>query len=256
MYIPWGPKTARRPLGRVADFCPICRDFRPFRLAQVETSRSIYYLPYGPRIFVGFSRTCEECGMEARADLSTYRARLADPGADLGTLIAETNPDVRRNWAARLILEDRVRSRKLGAGERVTLLREPFDWADEAVKRHNEEGMLDRPTGLGCLLTFLAPAACLGLLPLAWNGPAESIEVATLALGALCLAFTFLAIVTDGRRYYRRAILPRLVDAIRPIDPSLEEIEAIFESLRSARGPLAEVGSAREVHHRLLDPWG
>ncbi len=256
MYIPWGPKTTHRPLGRVADFCPLCRGFRPFQLSQAETSRSLYSVPYGPRQVLGFVRTCEDCGMETKADPATYRARLSDPGADLDALIAETNPEIRRNWAARLLLEDRIRARKLGPGERVAILREPFDWANEALERRNAEGQLDRPTGFGCLLTFLAPAACLGLLPLAWHGSTEAIEAATLALGALCLAFTFLAIVTDGKRYYRRSILPRLVDAVRPLDPSAEEVDAIFESLRGARAPLADVGSAREIHSRVADPWG
>ena len=57
------------------------------------------------------------------------------------------------------------------------------------------------------------------------------------------------------RRHARRDILPRLVAAIRPLDPTPEELDGIFESLRQARAPIAEVLRPREITNALMDRW-
>jgi hypothetical protein len=255
MYIPFGRINAHRTLGRAADFCPFCRGFRPFRILQVESIRHFYFLPMGGRVPVGQSKVCESCGLLSPASPDGYRSLSIDPDADLDALIAETNPDIRRNWASRLILEDRIQARKLTPGERATLLREPFEMANEVLARRNVEGKLDLPSNLGCLATVLLPVACLGLLPLAWKTSGESIELVTAVVGGCCVAFTFLAIVTDARRHMRRAILPRLVASLRPLDPSAEEVDQILESMSQARSPLAEVVTPRDVTNGLLERW-
>lgn len=255
MYIPFGRTTHHRTLGRAADFCPFCRGFRPFRILEVESIRFVYLIPLGGRIPVGRSRVCESCGLLSPVPPEGYRAISADPDADLDWLIAETNPDIRRKWASRLILEERIAARKLTPGERSGLLREPFDMAEEVLARRNDEGKLDVPSGLGCLGTVLIPIACLVLLPLAWKTSGDSIETVAVVAGGCCVAFTVLAIVTDARRHARRAILPRLVGSLRPLDPSAEEVEMILESFRQARSPLAEVIYPRDIINRLLDRW-
>jgi len=253
MYIPVGRRTALRPVGRVADFCPFCRGFRPFLLLRSEMAQRIYNIAIGPRITVGFARRCESCGLESNADLANYREVVHDAHADLDTLIVATNPEIARNHAGRLLLEDRIRSKKLSAGERTTLLREPFAMADEVLARRDDEGRLDLPSHLGCLSSVILPIACLMVLPLAWKATEETVELVVAVAGGLAVAFTFLAIVTDARRHARRAVLPRLVAAIRPLDPSPEEIDEIHRSLKAERSPLAEVIGAREISNALLE---
>ncbi len=255
MYIPLGRTDARREIGRVADFCPFCRGFRPFRLFAVENVRHFYHIPLGGRFAVGHAKSCESCGLFSDADPATYRTASRDSDAGVEALIAETNPEVRWTFASRLILEDRVRARKLTAGERATLLREPFEMADAVLSRRAREGRLDLPSRLGCLGTLLLPTLCMTLLPLAWHVPIETIEWTAIALGALFLALAYLAITTDGRRHARREILPRLVAAVRPLDPSPEELDAIFESLRQARAPIAESLRPVEVANGLMERW-
>ena len=255
MQIPFGRTTAHRMLGRVADFCPLCRGFQPFRLLRVESIRHFYALPLGGRVDLGRSKVCESCNLLTPATPDTYRAISDDQYADLDALIVETNPEIRRNWASRLILEDRIKARKLLPGERSTLLREPYDMATEVLERRNVEGQLDVPSNLGCLATFLLPVGCLLALPLVWNASGDSIEMATVAVGGVCVAFTFLAILTDARRHARRAIVPKLVAALRPLDPSAEEIDQIHESLRRSRSPLAEVVKPRDITNALLERW-
>jgi hypothetical protein len=154
-----------------------------------------------------------------------------------------------------MLLEDRIKARKLTAGERSTLLHEPFTQAAEVLARRDLDGQLDMPSHIGCLGTLILPLACLLIMPLVWVGPAETVEWAVVGVAAFCVGFTFLAIVTDARRHARREVLPRLVEAIRPLDPSAEEIETIHQSLREAQVPLAEVINPREVSNALLERW-
>jgi hypothetical protein len=255
MYIPFGRTNSYRTLGRVADFCPLCRGIRPFRLLQVDSIRHFYSIPLGGRTSIGQSRVCETCQLVGPAPSDGYRALSNDPDADLDTLIAETNPEIRRNYASRLILEERIAARKLTAGERSTLLREPFEMAGAVLARRDAVGNLDLPSHLGCLGSLFLPVACLLILPLVWKTSGDSIELAAIAVGGCCLAFTFLAIVTDARRLARRVIVPRLVACLRPLDPSAEEIDEILESMRRARSPLAEVVSPRDLTNALLERW-
>jgi hypothetical protein len=61
--------------------------------------------------------------------------------------------------------------------------------------------------------------------------------------------------LTDARRHAKRAVVPRLVESLRPLNPSVEEVETILGSFREARSPLAEVVSARDVSTRLVERW-
>jgi hypothetical protein len=255
MYIPFGRTTRHRTLGRAADFCPFCRGFRPFRVLQVDSVRHFYMLPLGGRLGVGQSKVCESCGLLSPAPVGGYHSLSTDPDADLETLIVETNPQIHRNWASRLILEERIAARKLTPGERAGLLREPFEMAAEVLACRNDEGRLDLPSSLGCLGTALMPVACLTILPLTWKATGDAIETVAVVAGGCCLAFAGLAILTDARRHARRAVLPRLIGSLRPLDPSAEEVERILESFRQARSPLAEVVYPRDVTNGLLERW-
>jgi hypothetical protein len=255
MIIYFGRTSVDRPLGRAADFCAFCRGVRAFRIYQVESVRSIYFFRLGGGIDVGQSKVCESCKLRSAVSPQGYRTLSTDPDVDLEALIAETNPEIRRNFASRLLLEERIKARKLTPGERAGLLREPFEMAAEVLARRDEESRLDLPSAFGCLGTFLLPVACLLLLPLLWKTTKDTLETVVVVVAGCLLVFTFLAIVTDARRHAKRAVLPRLVEALRPLDPSVEEVELIFESLRQARSPLAEVVTAREVSNRLIERW-
>jgi hypothetical protein len=255
MYIPFGRTINHRTLGRAADFCPFCRGFRPFRVLQVETIRFFYLIPLGGRDPLSLSRVCESCGLLSPVAPEGYQALSNDPDADLETLISQTNPNIRRNWASRLLLEERIAARKITPGERAGLLREPFEMAAEVLARRNDEGKLDLPSGVGCLGTVVLPVACMTILPLAWQASGDSIELVAVVAGGCSLAFAVLAIVTDARRHARKAILPRLISSLRPLDPSAEEIEMILESFRQARAPLADVIYPRDLVNGLLERW-
>ena len=253
MQIPFGLINSHRTIGRVADFCPFCRGFRPFRLVEVVSGRFLYSIPLGPGIIVGHSRVCESCKLLSPALTENYRGVSSDPSADLETLIAQTNPEIHRTWASRMLLEERIQSRKLSAGERAGLLREPFEMATVVLARRNIEGKLDWPTRLGCFGTILLPVACLAILPAVWKTSGDSIEMVAIVAGGACLAFTVLAIVTDARRHSRKAVLPTLITALRPLDPSDQEIDQILESLRQQRSPLPDVVSTRDIVNGLLE---
>ena len=98
--------------------------------------------------------------------------------------------------------------------------------ADEVLARRRREGQLDVPSRPRLPGHLAAPHACMPLLPMAWNASGDAIELAAIAVGGLCLAFAFLAIMTDARRHARRDDPAPAGRALRPLDPSAEEIEA------------------------------
>ena len=132
-------------------------------------------LPAGRPDSVGQSKVCESCGL-----LSTPTRRITEaldrPRRRPRSPDRRDKPRDPPNWASRLILEDRIKARKLTLGERATLLREPFEMASEVLARRSVEGKLDLPSNLGCLGSFLLPVACLAILPMVWKTSGDSIE--------------------------------------------------------------------------------
>ena len=47
MLFIWGKKRVERNIGKVADFCPICREVRMFQLIRVGVADHIYYVSFG-----------------------------------------------------------------------------------------------------------------------------------------------------------------------------------------------------------------
>jgi hypothetical protein len=127
--------------------------------------------------------------------------------------------------------------------------------ASTVLARRDQEARLDLPSTLGFLATFILPVICLLVLPFFWKSTRDSMEMVVVVVAVCCAVFTLLAIMTDARRHARRAVLPRLVEALRPLDPSVEEIDLVLTSLRQAKSPLAEVVSAREVSNGLMERW-
>lgn len=71
MLIIWGTKIVRTPVGRVADFCAVCRQPRPFKLVGVRKVDHIYYVPIGKRKLVGHEMACEECTTTVATNVAT-----------------------------------------------------------------------------------------------------------------------------------------------------------------------------------------
>src|SRR5262245_27926224 len=125
------PRNVEVPLGRVADFCPLCRFVKPFEVVRVELAHFSERRGRGMEMF----RRCTVCGIELDYQASRYRAVVTVKTADLAALIAETFPNIQEALGPRLQLEQRIREapESLGAEERVNLIREPMSLVAPSV---------------------------------------------------------------------------------------------------------------------------
>src|SRR5688572_32981772 len=72
MLIWWGRKATKKTLGRVADFCPLCRALAPFTVVEHGTVGHVYSIPLGSRELVGHTRTCNACKVDLNAQPRRY----------------------------------------------------------------------------------------------------------------------------------------------------------------------------------------
>ena len=65
MFVVWGTKIKRKKVGRVADFCPMCRGLSVFELRRVGEASHVYYISFGQGTLLGYDITCETCATPA-----------------------------------------------------------------------------------------------------------------------------------------------------------------------------------------------
>ncbi len=156
------PYVWRRQLGYVADFCPICREPRAFRLSSKSLIRQSFYIPVSFGEFVGNERRCLDCGVDLAGDPTRYVA-LAQKGGSFGTLKKLTYPSFDEAQRGRLELEKAVRKDPFGidARNRQLLIRQPLELLSPRVE---ERAGIMRPTATW--RSLYSPRA-------SWPGPAS-----------------------------------------------------------------------------------
>jgi len=249
MFIVWGTKTVRKSLGRKADFCLLCRDFRPIRVVKVTSVGHLYYIPLGRRRNLGFEETCESCGLlRTEPHDNGCPPTVRDRHVDIETLISETNPDVHRDWSLRLAFEDRIRTNSLTPDERISALTESFLLANSLVVRRMWAMHLDWTSGL----SLIATVAFLILAELLLKTDQHAVAKLALSVGAILTMVTVILCWFDGRRYTRRAVMPILIRAIRPLRPTDEEIETVLERLRVRKDKLGRFLKTQKIVDALM----
>src|SRR5262245_34959788 len=109
MFIVWGKKRIEREQGRVADFCPICREVRAFVLIRVGLADHIYYVSFGQGKLAGHVIRCETCKVVLGVNPTLYMATEKDSRVEVETLIRRTFPKLRETYAQRLELEEKIK---------------------------------------------------------------------------------------------------------------------------------------------------
>jgi len=254
MFIIWGTKVRHRKLGFRAEFCRFCRQVRPFKVVQVESVAHIYYIPYGSGTIHGHTMSCQQCGTTVNAQLEDAMNCSRDRGFDITELIAKTRPQIEQEWSSRLELEERVKSRKLTAQERESLIIEPFLLLNPLLQHRTAQIYFDKVSGIGCLATIAIPLAIIWIGVARFPGSDESRgKIALVAAGVLAV-FTVGALATDRRRFSRRMIIPQLARALAPLDPTPEEIDRALAKLKEMNWAIGkkikteDVSSAIQSH--------
>jgi hypothetical protein len=249
MFIIHGTKRVEKKLGRVADFCPICRDLRPFDLTSVHMVSHLYFIPLGSGKLAGHFIKCRNCGVQLGAEGGKYATAERRRVDDLEDLIHRTNPGLRAERADRLALEAEIRKgARLPAERREALLMEPFVVLNPLVEmRFANSSSFDRQSGIGCLGTVLV-AVTLFIASFQFKGPKQD-RVLLIAgiLSGLGILYTFVQLHLGPSRYSHRVVGKSLLRALAPLEPSKEEIAMCLDRSRMLGFKIGKVLKSAKV---------
>jgi hypothetical protein len=231
-----GARRVRKHLGLAADFCPICRDYRAFDVAEMRQVPHLYYVPLGRGKTLASELECTRCRSVYAGGEAAYVAYAQSLTRDMAELARQTNPDIVSRSRVRLDAEDRLRAGRLKPQERAVLIAEPFAALDYMVRRRWGRGRFS-----GGAVAAVAAAVGLLVAALAMAASRHGRDAA-LVLGALVIpasAIAAVALLNGPRAWVRRHIQPRLVAALLPLDPSAEELAAALEGVRPGSAAIA-----------------
>lgn len=250
MFIVWGKKRIERKQGKVADFCPICREVRAFQLIRVGLATHVYYVSFGEGKLAGYTIRCNECGVELAVEPTRYATAEKDPRVDLEVLIRDTFPRLREAYAERLELEARIKRTRsaLSAEQHQQFLLEPFALLNPLVEqRFANSTQMDRQSGLGCLGTVLAGGG-LFFAAMAFRGPVQDrILVGAAILAGIGTIYTLVQLHLGPKRYFKAQVLPSLVKCLKPLEPTREDLAACLERSKTLGLRIGKITRLDEV---------
>jgi len=208
----------RECVGRVADVCPFCGEVRTLRAYHVyKTILAARFLGGGEQ--VGLDIECESCSGAVPGRALDYTSYVNDSELPLESVIAETHPQVRQRRTALLDLWRRARSNAISNIERADLIRETLVRLSPHATRLARRGL---PMALLPVLALFAGAIITGLT----GGRVNLLPVSG---GVFLLLLLFRMLIRRSR--VRRRCLPPLVRALRPLQPSSEELAGALAHL-------------------------
>jgi len=255
MFIVWGKKRVERKLGRVADFCPICRDVRAFQLIRVGLAGHIYYVSFGEGKLAGHLIRCEQCGVELGVDANAHYTHFEqDRRVELEALIRNTFPNLREAYATRLEIEARIkRTRSAFSGDDYKrYLMEPFALLNPQIeRRYANSTQMDKESGIGCLATILI-GALLFFGSMRFNGPTQDkILLSALLFVGLGTTYTFIQMHLGPGGFFRAKLLVPLVQCLKPVQPTRDDLADCFERCKTLGLRIGKVAKQEEVWSRL-----
>jgi hypothetical protein len=234
-----------KKLGQVADFCPMCREIRPLAL-----HRSIVI--HGKMQAEVHAVRCDQCGFARIANIADYKASAPEPIIDLETLISRTNPHIRDRIAPRLALEEDVKDGRVDKAVRDQLIREPINLLLPTI---------ENPPGgerVGCVIGSGFGIFVVGLAVSTLVSKSASVIIGVIAFGALLVSLVLLALMMIfsplWRAWWRKRYLVKtgyslLGRALRPLNPSEDELRAAIQGMKSLGLRAAGFLDAGTLHH-------
>ena len=228
MFIVWGKKRTEKRLGYVAEFCPICRTIQPFSFTRIGLVSHIYYVGIGKNRLVEHAGRCERCHTSRAVNAERY-ANKASSVRSVDILAEATFPNIRETYAERLKLEGQLASApgSLRPEVRPALLLEPFRYLARNVEEIcGGDTKFDRQSGFGCVGTIVAVAALFFLGQVIYEGKESPDWLLWGLLGLLGAGsvYTLVQLGLGPRRQLRRQVWPALARALKPLDPTEQEL--------------------------------
>ena len=228
IHLLFGRRRVEQREGVVADFCPICRAIRVFDFIRVAKVFHCFGIPLGHGTLINYFAKCRDCFFELPTNPDRY-LNIFSKAADLEEVITKTYPNVRAAYSVRLALEETVRKHpsSLCKADREKLLLEPFQVINPTVEKHfSGQTPLDLQSSLGCLGTIVLTVGMFALaVHYIHSALGDHLLLATLFVGLFFTAVTLYQFYRRPFRYFRRHLIPLLVRALKPLNPSRDDLE-------------------------------
>jgi hypothetical protein len=257
VIIVFGKKKKRKSLGYVADLCPICRSIKPMALTKISVASHVYYVSLGQGKSLGFLATCDECGYVFETDYLRYKTVQKKRVDDLRQLIHQTNPTIHEVHAERLELEDRVKrnARFLDKETRKKLIIEPFVLLNPLYEDiMYGETKFDKTSSLGCLGAFLISVLAFVIAFLVPPALKESAGVASLVIPAAAFIVALVIYYTAPFRLVKSEYMPRLLRALKPLQPTIEELHEVKRKLTDMQFRSGRKLDPQKIYDQLVKP--
>jgi len=242
MLFVWGTKAAVDSLGCAADVCPVCRTVRAMDIFRSGTVSHFFFLPTGsPR----YSTTVAECGWcEGRFDIdpSRYKAIEKKGDWDLRLLIGKTSPALAELAGKTIAGEEKPRADAI----RSALLRTNSALESRAARQ-------DGPTRIALVAILAAPilwGIVASILPVEESTRKTLVGLSLFVFIAALIVARMVARGEPGR-FFRRRLLPMLVDELAPLRPSTAELKDSLADMTKNRLLVGRLLSARTLDRAL-----
>lgn len=249
----WGKRLDKSDLGYTSDYCPFCRTLVPCQVFRLTLVPHVYEIQTGPATLMGHSVRCQQCSLE-RAYRGESQLRTAPK---VGEISKELEALAAQRCAKDLDLEQKRLQGTISAGERVFLIREPFDLL--AHKAENAAVSLGsvNPKKMLYLLIGL-PMIAIGLtFGFGIPHPNYSKEphplffgIPIAAVGAFLLFRSIYLFIVSARDQVREEVLPLIVRGLTPLRPTVAELTEIIGEWKSKGHPIG-----RHLDPQQIERW-
>ncbi|MBS0336689.1 MAG: FHA domain-containing protein [Proteobacteria bacterium] len=240
MFLIWGEQNTEKKLGYVAEYCATCRDVRAVKVLRVGRTSHLFYVPLGRGRLLGYDGVCRRCELRFGVEITDYPAFEQDKNADLIELVRKTNPKLLAgNDAA------------LAAWRRMNAVREPFlRYNHNLLQRYLAGARYDLPAVLALAGSLVVPFAFVYLAGRLLPKSADAwVGFGFIALFIAGLLWANRLARAEPHRFFRSRLEDALLEDLRKLSPTHEELLACLAALREYEYPIAEAVSA----DRLLE---
>ena len=244
MFIIWGKKLVRRKGGFVGHFCPICRALSTFRATDIYRVPHVYFIPLGGGDAIVTELGCRGCqcvlGISA---LSAQPDSIEQPCS--AEFAARTSPWGVDRLLARVSLEEQLGNGTLPDEARRGLLAEPFDALEYFARAKATRGSDQSITAVISLFAIIGGIASAFMWfavfdPVPPRPPFLLWTILVTIVSVAMIAWTLYRAFRGQSRVARSpVVLAPLATALRPLHPTIVEIEQTLATLRAERSMLA-----------------
>jgi hypothetical protein len=238
MIFIWGRQKVERRMGWVADYCPVCRSVRPFRLTRVGIASHVFFISASAGDLIGFVGECKDCGASREVDGTQYQTIEKKLPAELQQLIQLTHPTIHAGMVGGPLSEN---AQAKAAREQALL--EPFKAISPMVEARfgEKSGKFDFESGMGCLSSVvLAVSFLLVVMMMNMTTLRQFLVYTLLLLIPVAAIYTVVQMCLVSRRFVARKVLPPLANALRPLNPTRDELATCLARLKNLNSKIAQ----------------